>query len=379
MNTEALVIGGGLSGAALATRLARAGRDVVLLEREHAPADKMCGEFLSREAGLYLTSLGIDLPALGAVTIDKVRLCEGAQVSTSKLPFTATSLSRRVLDEVLLECAANAGAKVLRGAKVSALTRAESGSGWNVAQSDGTTNAANAVFLATGKYDLRGHKRPPGLQDDLVAFKLYYHLAPEQVAALDQHVELITFEGGYAGLQMIDGGRANLCLLVRRSRFASLGQQWKNLLASMRAESKHLERRLDGATPCWNKPLALSSIPYGHVRSESDGLWRLGDQAAVIPSFSGDGMSIALHSAELAAATYLGGGDARTYQKRLASDVKGQVLLATGLSQALVRSLGQFALGKAARFWPGLMSTVAFHTRVSDAALARTTALSTTA
>jgi menaquinone-9 beta-reductase len=374
--TEALVIGGGLAGAAVASRLARAGRHVVLLEREAKPADKMCGEFLSREASLYLRSLGIDLTAIGAVPIDYVRVCEGAHVTTTQLPFTAMSVSRRVLDEVLLECAAASGATVVRGAKVTALTRSDRSNQWTAKHEGGQTTASHAVFLATGKHDLRGHKRPAGLQADLIAFKLYWHLHPTQTAELAGHVELIAFSGGYAGLQLVDGGRANLCLLVRRTRFAELGQSWDRLLDEMRAESPHIARRLADAAPCFAKPLALSSIPYGHVRTSTAGLWHLGDQAAVIPSFSGDGMSIALHSAELAAMTYLAGADAQTYQTRLAGDVRGQVLFATGVSQALVRSLGQSALTTAARLWPGLMSTIIFRTRVSDTALARTVAMS---
>ncbi|MEO8874470.1 MAG: FAD-dependent monooxygenase, partial [Polyangiaceae bacterium] len=102
MNSRALVIGGGPAGGALATRLALAGRDVVLCERELGPTDKVCGEFLSREAGLYLASLGVSLDALGAVTIDTLRLTHRDHVAVTKLPFTALSISRRVLDEALL-------------------------------------------------------------------------------------------------------------------------------------------------------------------------------------------------------------------------------------------------------------------------------------
>jgi flavin-dependent dehydrogenase len=232
---------------------------------------------------------------------------------------------------------------------------------------------ADAVFLATGKHDLRDHPRPPGLQNDLLAFKLHVRLAPRQASELERHVELILFDGGYAGLQPIEGDRANLCLVVSRRRFRDEGQRWEALLAALRTESPHLEARLDGAEPCWGRPLALSAIPYGHVRRHADGLglWRLGDQAAVIPSFSGDGMSIALHSAELAASMFLEGGSADAYQRRLSRDVRGQVLFATALSHGLVRRAGQLALGAAARLWPGLVSSVAFHTRVSEAALSR--------
>jgi menaquinone-9 beta-reductase len=378
MSSHALIVGGGLAGCALATRLARAGRNVRLFEREALPVDKVCGEFLSREAGLYLASLGVNLPTLGAVSIHSVKIACGSRVSTVKLPFTAQSLSRRVLDEALIDCAAAAGAVVTRGLRVQELAQPRDGdSAWEVRLDDGTKAQADTAFLATGKHDLRGHKRPPGSQDDLIAFKMYYRLGAEQAQALDGHVELILFDGGYAGLQAVEGGRANLCLLVRKRRFAALGQSWDALLASMLAESPLLRERLRAAVPTLAKPLAMSAIPYGHLAAESDGSWRLGDQAAVIPSFSGDGMSIALHSAELAAAFYLDGKTAEAYQHRLAEDVRRQLQLATMLSQALVRKPLQHALTLAARMWPGLVSAAAFHTRVSDAALSRTMALHT--
>jgi flavin-dependent dehydrogenase len=309
----ALVIGGGPAGAALAARLARAGQPVTLIERETGPVDKVCGEFVSGEAARYLASLGVDLPSLGAVSITSVRLYDRSRVAVVRLPFPALSLSRRVLDEALLERARAAGANLRRGLKVSDLARGRAD--WTATLEDGSYVAAGEAFLATGKHDLRSQRRPAGLQNDLVAFKLHWRLAPTQAAELESHVELVMFEGGYAGLQPIEGGRANLCLLVRQGRLRALGQRWDNLLASIRAESPHLDARLAGGDPCWRRPLALSSIPYGHVQRRSEGIWRLGDQGAVIPSFSGDGMSIALHSAELAAATYLDGATRRRTSK----------------------------------------------------------------
>jgi menaquinone-9 beta-reductase len=365
----AVVIGGGLAGGAIATLLARAGRDVLLVEREARPVDKVCGEFLSREAALYLSALGLDLPALGALPIDTLRLCEGATVASVPLPFAALSLSRRVLDEALLELAVRAGAKVWRGVKVQGLERA--GGAFRARLDDGDVVEAGAAFLATGKHDVRGLKRPAGLQADLVAFKLHYRLAPRQAAELSRHVELVLFSGGYAGLSPVEDGRANLCLLVRKQRLAAVGQRWEGLLAAMETESPHLAARLRGSTPCGPRPLALSAIPYGHVRRRADGIWRLGDQAAVIPSFSGDGMSVALHSAYLAAAIYLAGGDADTFQRRLARDVTSQVRLSTVLSVGLVRRPVQAVLSAVVRRLPGLMAKVALRTRVSDEALAR--------
>src|SRR5664279_4429842 len=209
---QAVVIGAGPAGASLAVLLSRAGRDVVLVEREAGPTDKVCGEFLSREAALYLASLGLDLAALGAVPIEAVRLVTGRRVASAKLPFAAVSLSRRVLDEALLGRAVQLGATVRRGATVQGL--APCSGGWAARLADGMEIEARAAFLATGKHDLRGWKRPPGVQGDLVAFKLHWRLSPAQTAELAGHVELVLFRGGYAGLQPVEGGRANLCLLV---------------------------------------------------------------------------------------------------------------------------------------------------------------------
>jgi menaquinone-9 beta-reductase len=358
----ALVIGGGIAGAALGAHLAQAGRRVLLVERRDGPHDKVCGEFISGEAALYLDDLGVDLAALGAVRMRVVRLAAGRRVTAVPLPFPAFSLSRRVLDEALLQAAAERGADIRRGCGVRAL--AWRGGRWLAQLDGGATIAADEVFLATGKHDLRGWKRPPGAQNDLIAFKLHWRLAREEASSLGAGVELVLFPGGYAGLEPVEGGRANLCLVVRQRQFAALGRRWDALLASLRAASPHLHGRLAGALACASRPLAIASIPYGHVATVGRGPWLLGDQAAVIPSFSGDGIAIALHSARLAADIHLAGGTADEFQQRLAADVGGQVHRATWTSRLLVRRPGQMAAGAAVRLLPDIVAGLARATRI---------------
>jgi flavin-dependent dehydrogenase len=365
---EALVVGGGPSGAAAAILLARAGRTVTLLERESGPHDKVCGEFISHEAAAYLSHLGVDLDALGAAPIRHARLADGRGQTRIALPFAAFSLSRRRLDEALLTLAEDAGVDLRRG--VRARTLGAQADGWSANLGEAGTIRAGAAFLAVGKHDLKGWKRPPGLQGDLIGFKMHLRLAPAEATALDGHVELTLFPGGYAGLEPIEDGLANLCLLARR-RALPQGQAWPALLELMRGACPLLDRRLDGAQALWPRPLAIAAIPYGHVQRSADGLWRLGDQAAVIPSFAGDGLAIALHSAHLAAAAYLAGQRAEAYQRRLARDLGPQVLGATLLSQALVRPWGQAALAALARLQPRLMTAAAARTRISGKALGR--------
>ncbi len=360
--TPALIIGGGVAGAAAAIEIARMRRPVLLLERQQGPHHKVCGEFISGEAALYLRDLGIDLAALGAIGITEVRLCADERVVAARLPFPAFSLSRHALDEALLREASAAGADVMRGSGVRSLRRRDRD--WIVICDDGHMLTAEDVFLASGKHDLRGWKRPPGRQKDLLGFKLHWRLSAGEIAALGSAVELVLFPGGYAGLEPIEDGIANLCLVLRKSRFAALGQRWETLLPALLADCPHLARRLAKAEPCWPRPLATSSIPYGFIRTYADGLWCLGDQAACIPSFSGDGVSIALHSARLAALFYFGGGGADAFQARLACDVAGLVRRATLLSQMLVHPTGQKIGARAARLMPVLVGIAARATRI---------------
>ena len=364
-----LVLGGGLAGASVATHLARAGRSVTLVEQQSGPHDKVCGEFLSHEALHYLRMLRVDPSGLGAVPVTHVRLSLGRRVIRRPLPFPAMSLTRRTLDEALLRVAVAAGAALVRH-RVESLTRA--GDRWQATLQDGSALGAPTAFLATGKHDLRGHARPPGRQNTLIGVKMYLRLAPAQAAELDSHVELLTFSGGYAGLQPVEGGVANLCALVEGEVYRRLGGQWPALLAHMGEANPHLVRRLADAETLLDRPLAIARIPYGLVRHQAGGpaLWLLGDQAAVIPSFSGDGMSIALHTAHTGAAAYLCGDSPEAFATRTARDLRPQVGLATRVSQALVRPALLGPVRLVMSLCPGILPALASRTRIAPPALA---------
>ena len=374
--SEVAVVGGGLAGAGFAIRLAEGGREVVVVERSAGPHDKVCGEFLSGEAVRYLTRLGIDLVALGAVPIDTLGLSAGGASVATCLPFPAMSLSRRALDEAVLARAAAAGARILRGHHVTGAVPDGMGMGMGMGTrlqlDSGEEILAATAVLATGKHDVRGHARPRGRQNDLIGFKMLFGLAPQQAAALQGRVELMLFAGGYAGLQPVEAGHANLCLLVRRDRFAALGRSWPALLAAIGAETPALAARLAGPQAQWARPMTIAGLPYGLVvqRSGPAGFWRLGDQAAVIPSFSGDGMSMALHSAQLAASAYMAGESAHSFQARFAGDVGAQVWRATWLSRIFVHRRPQLGLMAAARLMPAALRLGAAMTRVPERRLA---------
>lgn len=372
---EIVIVGGGLAGASAACALARAGRPALLIEREAAPRHKVCGEFLSVEAQTYLAHIGIDLDALGASRITSVRLFHGRATAEADLPFMARGVSRRSLDEAVLERASAYGTRLVRGPTVRTLSADETG----IRADAGGLGSIHArtLFLATGKHDVRGAKRPSaGTTGDLIGFKAHYALAKTQRRALEGAVEVILFDGGYAGLQLIEGGAANLCLVVTRRCFETVGRNWNNLLDHISRATPHLEDRLRGAMPVFKRPLSIFQVPYGFIHSphpgEPQGLFRIGDQAGVIPSYTGDGMAIALHSGCLAASVYLTGGHASSvFQDRLKADIHRQIRLASLLYEAGRRPAGQRAILQLCRAWPSAMRYVTALTRVRENAVQR--------
>jgi flavin-dependent dehydrogenase len=367
--TANLVIGGGLAGSMVGLRLAAAGREVTLLERERAAHHKVCGEFLSREAVELLRQAGVDPLDLGAEQIRAVRLVSRRQIVETALPFAALSLSRCVLDEALHARAKQAGCRVERGAFVESLERREGL--WESKVRGGESCFSPTVFLASGKHDLRGQDRGKGAHGDLVGFKLYWRLAPRQTDALRGMIELILFKGGYGGLSLVENGVANFCLVVRRSVLRGTGG-WNELLAAIRKEVPHFACRLDGATALWERPLAVSSIPYGYLIQDASGLWCVGDQAAVIPSFTGDGMSIALHSANLAVQMYLDGASVDRYNRELRRHLSSGMRLATVLSRAMVTQAGRALAPMGLSIFPDAMNWIARSTRIPERALRQT-------
>ena len=347
-----LIAGGGVAGAAAACLL---GPEATLVERESESHDKICGEFVSWEAQDALAALGVDVHALGGAAIRAVRLVHGARTVTSALPAAGAGLSRRVLDEALLARASRAGATIIRGHTVRRVFQ-----GGLEVERLGRLEGRR-VLLATGKHDLRGVDRR-GRPGDLVGLKMYYRFETRQSAELDGHVEVVLFRGGYAGLQHVEGGRVNLCLLIRRAAFAAAGGCWAGVVELLCRTAPHLARRLAGAEELLARPVTIYRVPYGFVHRPSPadipGVVRLGDQMGVVPSFSGDGMAIALHTAFAAARP----GEPSAYHRRMRSDLSGQVGRAMTLHRIGLAAPGP--LVAAARAWPGALAMVARLTRV---------------
>jgi flavin-dependent dehydrogenase len=303
--SDAIIVGAGPAGSAAAIGLARAGAKVLLLERSRETGDALCGGFLSWQTLARLEALGIDRAALGGQAVTRLRLFAGRRSSETKLPGAAMGVSRRRLDSALQAAAVAAGAGLERGVHATAL---ESGA---VQTRDGATLTAPSLFLAAGKHGFRGFPREPARwqhADPVIGLRMRLPAHPVLARLVGDAVELHLFDRGYAGLVRQEDGSGNLCLAVHKSRLDEAGSEPAALLRALGDALPPLGERLTQAD--WTRPVdAIGHVPYGWRTTDTvPGLFKLGDQAGVIPSLAGEGMGLALASAEAAVQAWRRGG-----------------------------------------------------------------------
>jgi len=357
MDAEILILGGGAAGAAAAITLARAGRAVLVIEREAVAREKVCGEFLGADAVGQLARLGLSPAELGGVPLHRAQVAHGDRLADCALPFAAWGLPRSILDEALLDRAATFGAGLLRGASASGVRRCEAA--WEVRLGDGAVRRAPLLVLATGKHELRGMPRRPG--KGAVGLKLHLRLPTPPPG-----IVLIPLPGGYAGLQPSVARRANLCLALDHGGAARVGGSAAALMSLVAGASIHAERLLRDAEPCTERPLAIGGVPYGFrhaARAEDAALYRVGDQLSVIHSVAGGGVAMALASGIAAAEAILAAQPAeafhRAWQRRAAPSMRWAAAAAGAL--ALMPGVAT----KMASALPGGMALLARRTRLA--------------
>lgn len=303
--SDAIVVGAGPAGSAAAIGLARAGAKTLLLERTRETGDALCGGFLSWQTLARLDALGIDGTALGGQPIGCVRLFAGERRSETRLPSAAMGVSRLRLDGALQAAAIAAGAGLERAVHATSI---ETGA---VLTRDGAALTTPSIFLAAGKHGFRGFPREPAAWqrgDPAIGLRLRIPAHPAIDRLVGNAVELHLFDRGYAGLVRQEDGSGNLCIAVHRSRLDEAGGDPATLLRALGDSLPDLGERLAHAD--WNRAIdAIGHVPYGwRTGDTSPGLFRLGDQAGVIPSLAGEGMGLALASAQAAVTAWRHGG-----------------------------------------------------------------------
>ncbi len=299
------ILGSGLAGSGLATRLSMQGWKVLLIERRHLPQHKVCGEFLSPESQASLHHLGLH----DAVANLEPAAMKQAQLTTPAgttlrvdLPGAAWGVSRFALDAALLDAAAQAGATVQMG--MTALDVEAHDTGCAIATRAGSnqqTMQARTAVVACGRHP------PAALQPSGKLRRIWPHQKHVGVKChyrgleLPPQVELYLFPGGYVGLSPVEHGKGNLCLLATQEAFVYAGGSARAMLAAIRHWNRALDRRLSGGHMEPDSLVTVGAVDTAQPTTLWDTVARVGDAVTMIPPLCGDGMAMALRSAELCA------------------------------------------------------------------------------
>jgi flavin-dependent dehydrogenase len=316
-NYDAIVVGGGPSGATAAAFLARAGWRVAVVEKVPFPRRKVCGEFISETTWPLLRQLGVAGPLLkiAGPPVRRVGVYAGDVTVTAKLASTAGSaqsgggraVGREHLDTLLLQRAAIAGATIWQPCALAQFV--EHASGYECTVVDRGTRQSRVVqsrliVAAHGSWesgplptqDLRRKASP----SDLFGFKAHFI---GSTLPLDL-MPLLAFPGGYGGMVHTDAGRVSLSCCIRRDQLERCRRQSPGVRAG-HAVLLHI------ASSCMGVSLALAATTLDGVWLSSgplrtgmrtfgrDGIFAVGNAAAETHPIVAEGISMAIQSAAL--------------------------------------------------------------------------------
>jgi geranylgeranyl reductase family protein len=347
--SDVAVVGGGPAGAAAAIVLARAGREVVLVDKATFPRDKCCGDGLTTGALRRYEALGLDPSAVASwhgVEDVHVRSPSGREVCFP-LPRgdgTYAAVARRVeLDAAFLDVARAAGVRVLEG---HALLGA-------VAEDDRVVLDIGGIGPIVARYAVGADGMWSPLRKALLgdegpylgewhAFRQYYcDVAPAAASEL-----WVWFEAdllpGYAWSFPLADGRANVGFGIQRERGAptkSMKAQWPELLARPHiAAVLGPDARPEAPHKAWPIPARVDDVA---LSAGGGRVLFVGDAARATDPMTGEGIGQALETGELAATAIVASGSGRPAlaAARYEADVRRTLAVDHKLAAALSRVL----------------------------------------
>ena len=264
------------------------GARVALFEARDFPRQKVCGEFVSAESLDLLAELLRETPGAepvlaGAPVIKQMRLLFGRRVIEVQLSPPGVSITRYDLDALLWNAAQRAGVQTYPNCEVTACE----GEGPFTLEAGAGRHSASSVIIAAGRWSLFIGDRTLPAGPKWIGVKAHFRESNPKPST-----DLYFFEGGYCGVQPVAADVINACAMVRSDRATSLGQVFA------------LHPRLAERTARWSaltQPVSTAPLVYRDPQPVRDKLMFVGDAAAFIDPFVGDGISIALRSGRLAA------------------------------------------------------------------------------
>ena len=310
IRADVLVVGLGPAGAATGIRLARAGLDLIAIDRAAFPRDKACSEYMSPETVRHLDQLGVlaqlepqGVPLHGATVIGaRGTTLIGLFREAGVTPFrpTGLSLARRILDAALVDEARRRGVRILERTRLVGLTR-----GGALVECEGRRFEiqARVVVGADGLQSVTS--RLLGGRRHGVPRRYAFVAHVEGVTGVGRTAEMHVGRGGYVGINGVGGGLTNVAVVVAADRaFAARGDPvgfWLKTIESFprlrgRISADRLARPVlvSGPFAVWSRTVV------------ADGVLLVGDAADFFDPFTGEGICAALRGAELAADTLIG-------------------------------------------------------------------------
>ncbi len=307
--SDVLVIGAGPAGSAAAIHLARAGWSVTLVDRCQFPRRKPCGEYFNPECVRLLRELGVldSCLARGARTVSALTLngprSGAVRIAFSELPAAcgeALTLGREVLDTVLVEEARRVGVDV----RERVLVREPLVSEGQVTGARGEVDGKGVELKAAVTLGADGIRsrlaRKLGLgAGDGGRRKIGITARCDTTGDSRPGLEIGARAGACSGL-VVRGEEANLGMVADASRSREIGGNPGRFLWSVLANFPEQARRLSGAP---RSVQTVGPLTWRTRRQAVDGCLLLGDAAGFYDPFTGQGVTFALLTAELAART----------------------------------------------------------------------------